>query len=145
MAADYVLSDAGVRGATELRKLLVDPATPPLRRAIAAHALSLNGAIPDQPMTEELLALIARENDPVARFEEALALAAYAQRSKTSFTRFKKLLLEEKDCAFAEALAVSLPGEDLRYRLFHGVGTKTVRARQVRAWLRAKSATGCKQ
>lgn len=97
-------------------------------------------------MIEELRVLVLGERDPVVRLELALALAAYAQRTKDAFVVFRHWLMTEADCGFAEAVAFNLPGEDLRYRLFHGLAKESsARGRNLRKWIRAGTYEGCRK
>lgn len=141
------LADKGAPGVPELREALQGTDQTPEavgKRMLAAYALSLSGISPDMTMITEMNKVIAAELNADVKFEEILALAAYAQRSKDAFGSLRTLLMTTKDCSYAEAAAASLPGEDLRYRLYRSLDdTADARGRKLRIWVRAKSYSGC--
>lgn len=141
-------ANGGASTVPQLRQALTDqkPEGRTIRLLVAANSLALTGIMPSAEMINEMAGLIATESDANVRLELTLALAAYAQRTKDAFVVLRTLLLKEKDCGFVEAVAFNLPGEDLRYRLFHGLAKEPgTRARNIRKWIREKKFVGCRK
>ena len=148
LAALYDLAEAGGAGVpTLLAALQGSPRNnEPAVRLLAANSLPLTGVEPTKALLAALNTRLDHEPDRAVRFEETLALAAFAGRSKDALASFRKRLLSERDCDFAQATALSLPSHDLRLVLYKRLAhEQSARAVQIRRWVRATRFRPCRR
>lgn len=110
---------------------------------MAANSLCHNSSIPNARDIDLVLYALGKEVQPDVAFEMIMTLAAYAQKEKTALPHLRSMLLSPKTPRFlAQRIALELPGEDVRYRLFKDLEqVEGKRSADVRRWIRARKFT----